>query len=137
MNKASGHEELEHTADVSLLVWASDWPGLFEEAARGMFDLLNNQVNELELEETTFSISAGQDLESNLVILLSELLYQSEVTGLDFHSFDLQLSGDKLLVKVEGHPVLSRGKDIKAVTFSELSIVSTGRGVETKLVFDV
>ena len=137
MSKASGYEELEHTADVSLLVWAPDLLGLFEEAARGMFDLLNNQVNESVLEETTYSISAGLDTESTLVILLNELLYQSEMTGLDFHSFDLQFSGEKLIVKAEGHPVLSRSKDIKAVTFSGLSIVKTRRGVETTIVFDV
>lgn len=132
-----GFEELDHTADVALRVWASGLNELFAEAAKGMFLLLDNDFEETTTEEVVFFLAVEAEPEETLVKLLNELLYQSEIMGLNFCNFKTELSSDELLVKAEGYPVLIRRKELKAVTFSELSIAKTAKGVETILVFDV
>src|SRR6056297_2966591 len=37
---ASGHESVDHTADLAIRAWAPDLHGLIEQAARGMLDLM-------------------------------------------------------------------------------------------------
>ena len=131
-----GFEELPHTADWSLRVWAKSLPALFAEAARGMYALSGANQAEGPKVKRTFEAEAT-DAESLLVAFLSELVYAVEQEHLIFDEFDIQVKGIKLKVEMSGAPILSLAKAIKAVTYHNLQIQQTARGYEVEIVFDV
>jgi SHS2 domain-containing protein len=133
---ASGFCEIEHTADWELLVWAPSMELLLECAARGMNSLAGMHLRESPRIERDFHIDAA-DPETRLVSFLSELLYLGELEGLGFDDFQLAIEGDILSAVISGAPIASIDKEIKAVTYHELEIIKTPRGMEVKIVFDV
>jgi len=131
-----GHREVEHTADWGLEVWAPDLPALIEEAARGMFELMGVEVSEESRSHRQLEISAD-DREQLLVSFLEELLFIAESEDLAFDGFMLNLVETNLLARLEGGFIVSRTKEIKAVTYHYLEISETKRGLETSIIFDV
>jgi len=131
-----GFEEIQHTADWALRVWADDLAGLLTQAAIGMNHLMGVQVVEDSRVRQTLEIHA-QDAESLLVIFLNELLFRLETDRLAFDHFDVSIDDFHLSGKIEGASVLRLEKQIKAVTFHHLSVRSTPTGLETVIVFDV
>jgi len=132
----SGYLEISHTADWALKVWAPDLPGLFEQAAHGMYALLQIKLQPGGRYECPVDLEA-EDAEGLLVSFLSELLYLTEQEGLGFDAFTLVIEGSHLSGCMNGAPVESQRKEIKAVTYHNLAILKTEQGVETTIVFDV
>jgi SHS2 domain-containing protein len=131
-----GHREVEHTADCGLEVWAPDLPGLMEEAARGLFGLMGVKISEESRCHRQLEIGAD-DREQLLVSFLEELLFIADSEDLAFDGFLLNLVDTNLLARLEGGFIVSRTKEIKAVTYHYLEIVETKRGLKTSIVFDV
>jgi SHS2 domain-containing protein len=134
-------EELSHTADWSLRVWAVDLPHLFVESARGMNALSGIRLAEKPRVRRTFTTSAP-DVESILVSFLSELVFYAEQDHLAFDHFNLSLGLEDgqpchLSATLRGAHILSMDKAIKAVTYHNLQIQQTTRGYEMEIVFDV
>ena len=77
------------------------------------------------------------DRESLLVKFLTELLVLSEQERLAFDLFHFAQKGTSLCVTVEGAPILSQDKEIKAVTYHNLAIRETAAGLRVNLVLDV
>jgi SHS2 domain-containing protein len=84
----------------------------------------------------TFEAEAP-DAESLLVAFLSELVYLQEQENLAFDRFELQIHERQLKVDMQGGPVERVDKAIKAVTYHNLRIARTDRGLEATIVFDV
>jgi len=143
-----GFEEISHTADWSVHVWAEDVPSLFAEAARAMNALAGTVTDQGPRVKRMFE-SEGTDVESLLVAFLSELVYyQEQDHGLAFDIFALKIEepaltgeavskGQMLKVEMEGAQIVSTDKAIKAVTYHNLKIEKTNRGFEATIVFDV
>ncbi|MFN3308562.1 MAG: archease [Anaerolineales bacterium] len=132
----AGFQEIEHAADWALQVWAPDLAALLEQAARGMMTLAgirleNEPVCEREIEITFL------DPEHLLVKFLSELLHLLEQENLAFTEYQISLEPNRLKAHLRGFPVRSIDKAIKAVTYHNLEVRQTERGVEASLVFDV
>jgi SHS2 domain-containing protein len=127
---------VEHTADWGLEVWAPDLPSLMEEAARGMFELMGVVVSEESRCHRQLEIGAD-DREQLLVSFLEELLFIAEAEGLAFDGFLLKLVDANLLARLEGGFIVSRTKEIKAVTYHNLKISESKRGLKTNIIFDV
>ncbi|MEW5869421.1 MAG: archease [Chloroflexota bacterium] len=132
----AGFREIEHTADWELQVWAPDLAALLEQAARGMYALAQARLEDGPRQAISLQVS-GLDAESLLVAFLAELLYLSEQDGLGFDRFALRLSGYELHADLEGTPLASLGKEIKAVTYHNLVVRQTGQGLVVNIVFDV
>ena len=130
------YEEIQHTADWALRVWAADLPGLFTEAARGMNALTGVQLAKGPRLKRTFT-STAPDVENLLVSFLSELVYLAEQERLAFDTFEVVAEDQRLKVGMEGAAIVSMNKAIKAVTFHNLQIRQTERGYEAEIVFDV
>ena len=134
---SSGYQERPHTADWALDVWASDLVSLLRTAAQGMYALIGARP-ESNPDRKDYKIEfVVQDQETLLVSFLSELIYFTGRDNIAFDEFDLTLDGSKLIAIVSGLPIESQAKEIKAVTFHNLSIRQTERGLETTIVFDV
>ena len=131
-----GFEEISHTADWSVRVWAQDLPALFAEAARAMNALSGTVTAKSPRVERTFE-STGSDAESLLVAFLSELVYYQEQENLSFDTVDVKVEAQTLKVEMEGAQIASVDKAIKAVTYHNMKIMKTDRGFETTIVFDV
>ncbi|MBN2118799.1 MAG: archease [Anaerolineales bacterium] len=142
-----GFEEISHTADWSVRVWAWDLPSLFAECARAMNALAGTVTGKGPRLKRTFETEAA-DAESLLVGFLSELVYYQEQENLAFDVFELEVKsaaltgaavpkGQKLKVEMGGAQITSIDKAIKAVTYHNLKIEETSRGVEVVIVFDV
>jgi SHS2 domain-containing protein len=131
-----GFEEIPHTADWSIRVWAGDLPGLLAESARGMYWLAGAELAEDPRERRTYE-TEGPDGESLLVSFLTELVYFAEQENLGFDDFDIRIKNGRLKVEMGGAPFVSLDKAIKAVTWHNLKIKETARGLEVEVVFDV
>ncbi len=131
-----GFEEISHTADWSIRVWADDLAGLLVESARGMNWLAGAELADQPRVKQSFE-AEGPDGESMLVAFLSELVYYAEQQNLGFDDFDIQLNDGRLKADMGGAPLKSLSKAIKAVTWHNLKIKETERGLEVEIVFDV
>jgi SHS2 domain-containing protein len=134
--RKSGFEELPHTADWQMRVWATSLPGLFAEAARGMNALAGIKPSPGARVRREFEAEAA-DVESLLVAFLSELVWAAEQENLIFDTFKIVLKDSKLKVRMSGEHILSVNKSIKAVTYHNLQIRKTGDGFQVEIVFDV
>jgi protein archease len=131
-----GFEELPHTADWAMRVWAEDLPGLFAEAAHGMNTLAGVQLAPGPRLDRTYEHEAT-DSETLLVAFLSELIYLQEQERLGFDIFRIELQAAHLAAHMSGSSLVSIQKPIKAVTFYNLKIVPAPRGFVVEIVFDV
>ena len=136
MENSAGYRELEHTADWQLEVWAPDYIALLEQAARGMYHLSGARAQAGAEIVHTFRLPPA-DLETMLVAFLAELLYYQEQEGLVFDIFNLSLEGEALQAELHGLPLAGLDKEIKAVTYHNLQIQHTQRGLQARIVFDV
>lgn len=132
-------QEIEHTADWALHVWAATLPELFAEAAHGMYALAGAAAPPPEVAPIThhFTFTAA-DTEVLLVSWLQELLYYTEADNLVFYAFALPaLTPTTLAARATGYVSPRLEKVIKAVTYHNLQVRPTPTGFETTLVFDV
>lgn len=134
--KNSGFVEVEHTADWAIRVWAPDITGLLAAAAGGMYALMGIRPQPGGSVRRA-CVLQGEDHESLMVTFLSELLYYLEVEWLVFDRFELTVQGRQLNAVLVGLPCSESYKEIKAVTYHQLQIIETERGLETLVVFDV
>ncbi len=131
-----GFEEVAHTADWSVRVWGRDLQDLLSEAARAMNTLADVEVIPGKIQTRTFDFT-GTDSEAILIAFLSELLYYQEQENLAFTEFLISIEDHQVHVQMQGAPIISIHKAIKAVTWHNLGITQTPRGLETEIVFDV
>jgi len=131
-----GFEEISHTADWSVRVWAQDLPALFAEAARAMNSLSGIVTDKGPRLRRSFE-AEGPDAESLLVAFLSELVYFQEQENLAFERFEAVVEEERLKVEMEEAQIISIDKAIKAVTYHNMKVEKTSRGLEIVIVFDV
>ncbi len=131
-----GFEEITHTADLSLHVWAADLGGLLRAAARGLYALMGVRwAAEPRLQAEL--VLQAEDAESLLVQFLAELLYRCEMEGAVFDDLALIVEGCTLRAVLGGSPATAVGRMVKAVTYHALEVRPTPRGLEATLVLDV
>lgn len=131
-------EEIEHTADQALRVYGRDLGRLLHNAALGMNRLIDPEPSEpADTVEKEIDIEAG-DAEALLVSWLSELAFWAETELLVFTVFEFQaVTPHRLRVRVRGARARRLEKHIKAVTFHNLEILQTEKGLAATVVFDV
>jgi SHS2 domain-containing protein len=134
--KVSGFLEISHTADWAIRVWAPDLAGLMEESARGMYALMECQLQLVPGTGRHFELQSG-DAEDLLVAFLAEILNYVEQDKVGFESFNLQVNQNGLAAQLTGGQIIHQGKEIKAVTYHNLSIQQVHGRFEATIVFDV
>jgi len=132
---ASGYEEIAHTADLELHVWAQDLAGLLVEAARGMYHLQGIILNQGGRLQRSVDMQA-EDAEGLLVAFLGELLFYEEA-GEAFDSIQLIATAGGVVGTLEGACIASDYKEIKAVTYHNLAIRRICDRLEVHVVFDI
>lgn len=129
---------IEHTADWALRVRGGDLAQLFGRAAEGLARLLVADVAAVPLDRARDVVLEAYDAEDLLVDWLGELVYWAERDGMVFPAVEFrQVTATQLAGTVRGGRVPEMQKHIKAVTYHDLAIRQTERGLEVTVVFDV
>lgn len=136
--RRTAFREIEHTADRALKIYGSNLKELLLNAAAGMNSLLTGQPDALSAGEKKSVELDAIDSEGLLVEWLSELAYWAETESLVFNKFDLhRVSPTHVKATVHGSRVAQLENHIKAVTYHNLKIIQTEKGLTATVVFDV
>lgn len=140
--------EIDHTADVGIVVSAPDLAALYVRAARGMFWVLSDVESVRDRESTAVAVEA-QDKEALMVQWLSELNFVHTTENWVFRRFEvdaLMLPHDdehelRLEATCYGEPI-DRSRhtiytEIKAVTFHDMTVTETNDSWEVQIIFDM
>ena len=138
-DRRSGHQILEHTADVGLRAWAPSLEECFEQATWALAAIIGidrpGAGDAVELD-----LHAG-DVEALLVDWLSEVVYLHDardalVAGVDVRAVDPQrVRGDVSLAPRGEIPV--DGTQVKAITYHRLRVQRAGDGFVAEVYVDV
>ena len=130
-----GYQEIEHTGECAIRVWADDLASLFTDAARGLYELSGGQPGLGQSIERQLDLQA-EDIEGLLVAFLGELLYLAEHEGIGFQDFDLQVRGHRLTGTMLGGEMPPVTQPLKAVTYHGLKIKHSNSQYSCEVVFD-
>jgi len=135
------YELIDHTADVGLKAYGKTLSEAFENAAKGMFDIITDSSEVESIGQYDIELDAP-DLEQLLVDWLSKLLYLNSVRNEVFGFFKVTLDekNKKLTAKVFGEKFnISKhkvGSEIKAVTYHILE-VKKKKPIYVQVLFDI
>ena len=141
------YEIINHTADIGIKVYGKDLAELFTNAAQAMFEIMlespgiKSRFQKVKQERFILN-KKGQDITDVFVAWLSELLYLFSTQGLVLQKADIRkLDSNIIQAELIGHvfnPDTEHIKtEIKAVTYHGLEIISTERGYQAEVIFDV
>ena len=141
------YEIINHTADIGIKVYGKDLAELFTNAAQAMFEIMlespgiKSRFQKVKQERFILN-KKGQDITDVFVAWLSELLYLFSTQGLVLQKADIRkLDSNIIQAELIGHvfnPDTEHIKtEIKAVTYHGLEIISTERGYQAVVIFDV
>ena len=135
--KTAAFEEIEHTADLALRVRGESLADLLHNAAQGLIHILQPQFRPGKPETRVLHLEA-EDAETLLVSWLEELLFLLETEGRLPTLVQLHLEpGNRLEAHVQLEKCESVQSHIKAVTFNDLNIRPSEKGLLATVVFDV
>ncbi len=135
------YELIDHTADVGIKAFGKDLSEAFENAAKGMFDIISDNSEIEAIGQYNLELVAP-DLEQLLVDFLSELLFLNSAKNLVFGFFKVELDekNKKINAKIFGEKFnLSKhkiGSEIKAVTYHMLE-VKKKKPYHVQVLFDI
>lgn len=134
-------EFFEHTADAGFRITSPDREGLFQEAGRALFQLIVQNLDEVQpLQKRHLCVKGSAD-DYLLFDWLDELLYLHATQSLVFCQFEVTLTPHGLSADVSGELLdASRHRlahEVKAITYHELSVVSTADGWQASVIVDI
>jgi len=135
------YQVIDHTADLGIIVKGPDVKSLFIHAARAMTDLMvKGDISK----ETVIKdvLVEGEDFPDLMVRWLGEILYLFDGENLIVNSIKIKsISPTKLKsiltltsFETEHHQVI---REIKAVTYHQISVDKTKDGWQAKVIFDI
>jgi riboflavin kinase / FMN adenylyltransferase len=130
-------EELPHTADWSIRVYAESQRQLFARAAAAMYELQDADMDRPTVLARAFSVRAANASEL-LVSFLNHLLLDQELTGEMYTRFEIDEISDRGLKGVAyGYRGTPTHTAIKAVTYYDLDVRYNAGGWQATVTFDV
>jgi SHS2 domain-containing protein len=144
--KKAGFEFREHTADVQVRSWATTLEEAFSQAAYSLMTTITPNLRKIVPKIEKNVIVEAEDKEALLIDFLSEFLYIFDVEELVFSQIDINkieeinnnyklhacLKGEKF--DTTKHEV---GMEVKAITYSFLTIEETYKKTVIDIVFDI
>lgn len=135
------YELIDHTADVGIKAYGKNLSEAFENAAKGMFDIITDNSEVESVGQYDIKLEAP-DLEQLLVDFLSELLFLNSAQNLVFGFFKVELDEKRnsLSARIFGEKYnISKhkiGAEIKAVTYHMLE-VRNKQPYHVQVLFDI
>jgi len=139
MTSDGGFELLEHTADVGIHAWAAAPPEAFEQAARGLAEIMGVRVPGPG-RRCPLTVRAD-DRAGLLVAFLNELIWLHETQSKGFAAIDvIAVSPCDLVAEIELAPLpeTPEGVGVKAATYHQLRVEPRpGGGIDVWVFLDV
>lgn len=135
-------ELFEHTADVGLRIRAADLNGLFAEAARGLFSLIVENMDDVRPgRQCTYRLEADNPTEL-LFDWLAELLFVFDTKHLLFVEFEVRINGEHKLEATARGEVADETRhrldhEVKAITYHGLMVRRDGPGWMAEVIVDI
>ncbi len=134
-------EEFEHPADIGLRVRGQSLQELFENAARGMIELMLDPARVGQRRTLDIEVE-GDDPESMLVAWLGEILYAFDADRFSPARVEVRsVEGGRARGRIWGEEFVDWRHDvrnvIKAVTWHNLKVEKRGGSYEVSIIFDV
>ena len=135
------YQIIDHIADLGIIVKGPDVKGLFIRAAQAMTDLMvKGEIRDKTARRDV--LIEGEDFPDLMVRWLGEILYLFEGENLIVNSIEIKSIGP---IKLEAtltltsfepkrHRVL---REIKAVTYHQISVDKVNDGWEARVIFDI
>jgi len=135
------HELFDHTADMGVRVRAATMPELIAPATEGFYTTIGEIVGTAETSSFAFD-SGGSDSAVLLRDYLNELLILFERDRRRVGSFEhIAFSDERLVIAARSSPVdvdrSSYLREVKAITYHELSIRAIAGGYEATFIVDI
>ncbi|MGD9107796.1 MAG: archease [Gammaproteobacteria bacterium] len=131
------YEYLEHPADLKIRAFGETLPKLFINAACAVTNFLYEVVEEAQVTKTEKVQVEAANLEDLFINWLTEILYLSDANHLACVNFEIETFAEKKLVADVGMISATAKDDIKAITYSELSVKKTNDIWEAVFVCDI
>lgn len=132
-------EELEHTADIRIRVKAPGIDDLFSDAARALMTVMYGSFS-----PGTIQRHIQMDAPDTVSLLrefLSELLFISDVDDLVISGAEVRVDGTHLSADLLAEPFSrekhSGGREVKGISFSDLTITREHEFYILEVIFDV
>jgi SHS2 domain-containing protein len=127
--------------DLGLRVESPDLPGLFREAAEGLFSVIVDEIPGVPPARDVRIHVEAERTDYLFVDWLQELLYRFETEHCLFHDFDVKIDGTRLDATARAW-VVDESRDrllheVKAVTYHRLRVEPTERGWLAELILDI
>ncbi len=135
---APGVRELDHTADLGIVVTAAEPAELFRRAALGMARLMREETESERSAKRVVELPS-ESLDLLLVSWLSELLYLDEVDGFVFEDaafVELGEGGLRATVAGRIEPEAPE-RQLKGVTYHGLRMEPAADGWQARVIFDI
>jgi SHS2 domain-containing protein len=135
------YEVFDHTADIGLRVVAPDLAGVLADAGRGLFSIIAGDLEQIrETEARTFAVRAT-DRTYLLFDWLTELLHAFDSGRWLLRRFEVRVDENGAAGTAWGERIdAARHRlqhEVKAVTYHELAIRETARGLEATVILDI
>ena len=136
----TGFEIVEHTADTGIRAWAPDLPRLFRAMAEGLFSVIGESARVSSTMKHTLHLEADSQTEL-LHDWLETLNALHQIHGELYTNFEVKIDANRLTATVRGGPLdAARGDlgiEVKAITWHDLDIRQTDRGLESYVLLDI
>jgi SHS2 domain-containing protein len=137
----SGHETFDHTADIGIRAWGSEFSQVFEEAAKALFEVMAEPHHITPSEKLQIHLSAD-DGEELFLKWLKELLFIFETRRLLLFEFKIMsLNPTTLSAEVSGEVLNnakhSLGREVKAVTLHQFKLVKDKGRYLAEVILDI
>lgn len=135
-------EILEHTADVGIKAEAVDLPGVFEQAALGLLDIIGTWAPDRRATEQVEVDVEADDPGALLVDWLGEILYVHDsrdavVTSLDMTGATPRRAAARVGIAPREEDSYEGGTQVKAITYHRLAVEEGPGGWSATVYVDV
>ncbi len=131
------YEEIEHAADLALMVRAQTFFGLLDQATHGMLHLMGIDIEDLSYKNKFSAIFIFTAMEDILVQGLNEILFHLETENFLYLPQEIVINGTQATIFYTGGLFVRPYQEIKALTYHQMEIIEDDAGFHTVLVFDV
>ena len=133
------YKTFDHKADIGIIGIGNTKAQAFEEAAKGMFNVMTEVRDVRSVREFHLTVS-GQTEEELFVEFLNALIAQADLKDMFFSSFKVKLNGMHLDCLYAGEPISDKHEfrtEVKAATYSQVKIEEKNGKFHAQCILDV
>ncbi|MEO0202751.1 MAG: archease [candidate division WOR-3 bacterium] len=134
-------EFIEHTADIGIIIRAKSLNEIFEMAGYGMFNIICENLDNVECREIIQGTITAENLIELLYLFLEKLLFEFDTKAIILKCFSINIENCNLTYIAKGEIYNSQkhkiGTGIKSPTYHKMEIKEEEGNYIAYIIFDV